>query len=81
MPLSATPQFIEMAKDATESIEGDNRGKLFKNENRKSDKHPEYSGPCIVNGAKMKMSAWVNESSTGKKYMAMRFSPVTAAST
>ena len=52
----------------------DNTGSLFSNEeNKKTDKHPDYKGASMVNGETMYMSAWVNESKGGKKYMSIKF--------
>ena len=51
----------------------DNSGALFKEE-KKSEKHPDYKGNCLVNGEKMYISAWINESQGGKKYMSLSFS-------
>ena len=51
-----------------------NSGSLFSNaENKKTDKHPDYKGSCLVEGKKMNISAWINESKAGKKYMSLKF--------
>jgi hypothetical protein len=73
--LHAIEQVIQMAKNAHDTVENDNRGKLYKNEDRKSDKSPEYSGPSIINGIEMNVAGWVNETKNGKKFMALRYSP------
>tara|TARA_Y100000310_G_scaffold263293_1_gene273464 strand:- start:34 stop:303 length:270 start_codon:yes stop_codon:yes gene_type:complete len=52
----------------------DNSGALFREEEKKSDKHPDYKGNCLVNGQKMYIAAWINESQGGKKYMSLSFS-------
>ena len=52
----------------------DNSGALFKEEEKKSEKHPDYKGNCLVNGQKMYIAAWINESQGGKKYMSLSFS-------
>ena len=52
----------------------DNSGALFKEEEKKSEKHPDYKGNCLVNGEKMYIAAWINESQSGKKYMSLSFS-------
>lgn len=41
-----------------------NRGALFRNDRRETDKHPEYSGTINVDGRDYWLSAWVKE---GKK--------------
>ena len=51
----------------------DNSGALFKNDKKTESKHPSYQGDCMVNGEKMRMSAWLKESN-GKKFMSLAFS-------
>ena len=50
-------------------------GSLFNNiENKKTDKHPDYTGSCVISGTKMNISAWINErQNTGKTYMRLKF--------
>lgn len=48
----------------------DNSGVAFKNEDRKSERHPVYSGPGQVDGKPCRIALWVNESKkTGKKFI------------
>jgi len=50
-----------------------NCGVLFKSD-KKTDKHPDYSGSAKVNGQDYYISVWVNTSKDGtKKYMSMKF--------
>ena len=51
----------------------DNSGALFKEE-KKSDKHPDYKGQCVVNGQKMYIASWINTTEAGMKYMSLSFS-------
>jgi uncharacterized protein (DUF736 family) len=51
----------------------ENTGSLFRAE-KESDKHPDYTGRIDVNGTLFYLSAWLNESKTGKKYLALRVS-------
>ena len=54
----------------------DNTGALFRipEEKVKSDKHPVYSGICLVNGKEMNISAWINVAkSSGNQYMSLKF--------
>jgi len=52
----------------------DNTGALFSNkENKKTDKHPDYKGRALVNGKQMNMSAWLNTSKAGMKYLSVSF--------
>jgi len=51
-----------------------NTGALFSNaDNKKTEKHPDYTGTALVNGKTMSMAAWINESKAGKKYMSLKF--------
>ena len=52
----------------------DNSGALFKEENKKSEKHPDYKGNCMIDGKVKYIAAWINESQNGKKYMSLSFS-------
>lgn len=54
-----------------------NSGILARNENRKSDKHPEFTGSLNVDGVDYWVSAWVNEGKPGgkmegKKYFSLK---------
>lgn len=57
-----------------------NSGMMARNENRKTDKHPEFSGSINVEGRDYWLSAWVNEGKPGgkmegKKYFSIKLSP------
>lgn len=54
-----------------------NSGMMARNENRKTDKHPEFSGSVNVEGTDYWLSAWVNEGRPGgkmegKKYFSIK---------
>jgi uncharacterized protein (DUF736 family) len=51
----------------------ENAGVLFKNDKKGNDKAPTYKGNCKVNGKSMYISAWVNETNSGEKYMSLKF--------
>jgi len=52
----------------------DNSGALFRNEDKKEDKHPDYKGSALIEGREYWINAWINESKkTGKKYMKLSF--------
>ena len=49
-------------------------GSLFSNKKKTTDKHPDYTGSCVINGVKMNISSWVNKARTsGVKYMRLKF--------
>jgi hypothetical protein len=54
-----------------------NSGMIARNENRKTDNHPEFSGSLNVEGVDYWVSAWVNEGKPGgkmegKKYFSIK---------
>ena len=53
--------------------ERDMSGALFKREKR-SDKTPDYSGPCMVGGQLLEVAAWIKEGKSGK-FMSLKFGP------
>lgn len=46
-----------------------NSGALFKNEQKLTEKHPDYKGSVNVNGVDYWQSAWIRTSKDGKTYM------------
>lgn len=52
----------------------DNGGSLFRNDRKEKETHPDYKGSCLVNGVKMEIAAWIKESSSGTKFMSLKFS-------
>ena len=52
----------------------DNSGALFKVDEVKSEKHPVYTGPAMIDGKEKQISAWINTAKTsGKQYMSLKF--------
>lgn len=51
----------------------DNTGSLFKNDRKETDSHPDYKGSALLNGVDHWLDAWINESSSGTKYMSLKF--------
>lgn len=59
----------------TVAYDNTNRGALFREENRKSDKHPEFSGTLNVEGREYYVDAWVNQAQSGRKYFSLSVKP------
>ena len=54
--------------------DNNNTGVLFRNETATPEnKQPYMSGNCEVNGKKMQIACWMNESKAGKKFLSQRF--------
>lgn len=51
-----------------------NRGVLFKNDRKDTEKHPDYKGNINVNGTEMWLSAWIREGAKGK-FMSLSVQP------
>jgi len=52
-----------------------NRGALFRNTRKESDKGPDYKGQINVDGTEYWIAAWLKESKEGKKYMSLAVTP------
>jgi len=50
-----------------------NSGALFKNDNKTKETQPDYKGNGIINGEQKQISAWINTSAKGLKYMSLTF--------
>ena len=51
------------------------RGALFKNDRKESEKHPDYKGTLNVGGVDYELAAWLKTSNAGKKYMSLSVKP------
>jgi len=51
-----------------------NRGVLFKNDKKTTEKHPDYQGNINVNGTEYKLAAWIKTSKKGDKFMSISVS-------
>ena len=57
------------------NYDNNNTGVLFRQTEKQSDKHTDFTGSCEVNGKKMQIASWINTSKDGtKKYMSLKFS-------
>ncbi len=50
-------------------------GSLFKNDRKETESHPLYKGSALIGGVEYWMDAWLNESTSGVKYMSLKFKP------
>jgi uncharacterized protein (DUF736 family) len=51
-----------------------NRGAIFKNDQKSSDKQPDYKGKINVDGVDKQISLWVTTSKEGKKFFSVQIS-------
>lgn len=51
-----------------------NTGALFKNRDKETDKHPDYTGKINVDGKELRIAAWLTESKSGQKFMRLKIS-------
>ena len=51
-----------------------NSGILSRNKNRKTDRHPEFTGSAEVGGQEFWLSAWIKEGQHGK-FFSLSFQP------
>lgn len=59
-----------------------NTGSLFKNDKKETDSHPDYKGSALIDGlGECWLDAWINESSSGVKYMSLKFKAKDAVTT
>ena len=47
----------------------DNTFALFRNKNKEKESQPDYQGDIMVEGKKLRLSAWLQESKAGSKYI------------
>ena len=50
-----------------------NRGAIWKNEKKTTDKHPDFTGSLNVDGREFRVSAWKREEGANPKAPALRF--------
>ena len=57
------------------TYDNNNTGALFANTKKSSDKAPDYSGECEVNGVRMQIAGWRRTSKAGVAYLSLKFQP------
>ena len=53
------------------TFDNTNRAVLFKNETKKTENHPDYSGSLNFEGVECFLDAWIKTSESGKKFMSL----------
>lgn len=56
------------------NYDNSNRGSIWKNEDRKSDAHPQFKGSAEVGGVEYWVSGWLRKPDANPKAPAMSFS-------
>ena len=57
----------------------DNCGRLFKNDRKSQEKHPDYRGDAIIGGVEYSIAAWIKVNKKypdGSKWMFIRFEKI-----
>lgn len=57
------------------NYDNNNRGALWKNERRNSDKHPNLTGSAEINGVEYWVSAWTSKEGGKKPVVSLSFKP------
>ena len=52
-----------------------NRGVLFRNDKKETEKHPDFTGSIDVGGVDHYLSGWIKESKQGKKFFSLSVKP------
>ena len=51
----------------------DMTGSVFKNNEKKTDSHPDRSGSCLIDGVAYWISGWVKQDKNGNPWMSLAF--------
>tara|TARA_Y100000401_G_C8201467_1_gene163802 strand:- start:351 stop:593 length:243 start_codon:yes stop_codon:yes gene_type:complete len=57
-------------------MDKENKGALFHNKDRKTDKHPNYTGKAVIWGKETRIAGWINETQKDGKtfsYISLKF--------
>ena len=52
----------------------DMSGSLFREENKKSEKSPDYTGKVKIDGKELRIAGWIKQSKGGSNYLSLAFS-------
>ena len=54
-----------------EFVRKDGTGQLNKNDFKKTENHPDYTGDAVIDGKPKELSAWVKTNVKGEKYLSI----------
>lgn len=57
-----------------EQYDNTNRGALFKNDRKETDKQPDYTGKINVKGTEQRLAGWIRQSKSGQTYLSIEAS-------
>jgi hypothetical protein len=60
----------------SDKMDNEMKGVLFKNDRKESESQPLYKGKSTIKGVEYYVSAWVNTSKIGNKYMSLKYTAV-----
>ena len=49
------------------------QGSLFKNDRKETEKHPDYTGSCMIGGLEFWISAWIKRPEGKSPFMSLAF--------
>jgi uncharacterized protein (DUF736 family) len=52
-----------------------NKGVLFRETEKKTEKHPDMTGEINVDGVEFRLAGWTRESKNGKKFLSLAVTP------
>jgi len=56
------------------NFDNTNKGVLFKNRDKESEKHPDFTGTLNIEGVEMNLAAWARKSKKGVGYLSVAIS-------
>lgn len=51
----------------------ENSGALFNNDKKQQEKHPDFTGKCLIDGKMREVSAWLRKSANGTEFISLAF--------
>jgi hypothetical protein len=62
--------------EMTKQFDTTNRGEFYREENKKTENGPDYTGSLDVNGVQHRLAGWIKTSKkTGKKFLSLAIEP------